>query len=611
MNERIKGNKTYSLIAVTIIFVFCHQKLHAQETDHLYISQATDSFYVANTHKTDTVAIYGNLEHNGVFGTTKGAYIFFMGGRWQNSSKALFENFILNNPAAKPSDGGVFNISNRWNALQVIEGGYQKTTQTGPVFPNIVFSNPYPVCLDASDLAVLNNIQMDTGKVYLYLNTYQSLVLGGGRLKPKILNYNRNKFFITGAKDNAFRSMICYRNISANDSIVFPYGATANSYTPAAIIHKSEVVANYHSSVFNGVYTLGGTGDLISDSSFIPKTWYVSTPDNGQASYQLNLQHSLSDEFPLFTNSRTNSFISTYYAGNGWDSLVAYPSFVNTGLHPSDQQDSDSAFYHWRILSRIIEADKGNYYTKRVLEKYNNAGIRLYKYAVGQPEAVSDGSYNLVYKIILYNADLRAFKNLEIYDNLAAAFPLVSGYKVTALYAVNGLVTVNLHYDGLQDTLLATAPQISTMLSDTLYLLLNIQAQNSSKMSYDNTAFASYQGSNGSTYSVASNTASVALKPVKIRIPEGFSPDGDGINDNYVIEHGPDLLVSLVVYNRWGNLVYQNNQYQNDWDGKGSHNYQGRDLEDGTYYLLITVKDIHDQTEQKLVKFITLKRNKP
>lgn len=183
--------------------------------------------------------------------------------------------------------------------------------------------------------------------------------------------------------------------------------------------------------------------------------------------------------------------------------------------------------------------------------------------------------------------------------------------KIYAPFAVNGLLEVNQHFDGIQDTLMATLSRVSTMLSDTLYVLLNIQPAGNSKKNYDNTALAVYQGDNGSSFSVLSNTASVELKPLQIKIPEGFSPDGDGINDNFVIEHEPDQLVALVVYNRWGNIVYQNNQYQNDWNGKGTHHYQGRDLEEGTYYLLITVKDIHDQTEQKLVKFITLKRNIP
>ncbi|MES2850228.1 MAG: gliding motility-associated C-terminal domain-containing protein, partial [Bacteroidota bacterium] len=39
------------------------------------------------------------------------------------------------------------------------------------------------------------------------------------------------------------------------------------------------------------------------------------------------------------------------------------------------------------------------------------------------------------------------------------------------------------------------------------------------------------------------------------------------------------------VYNRWGGLVYSNNQYSNQWDGT----YKGKTLPDGTYYYVIHV----------------------
>ena len=46
-----------------------------------------------------------------------------------------------------------------------------------------------------------------------------------------------------------------------------------------------------------------------------------------------------------------------------------------------------------------------------------------------------------------------------------------------------------------------------------------------------------------------------------------FSPNGDGVNDFFVIE-GVELFENdLKVYNRYGNLVFKANNYQNDWDG--------------------------------------------
>ena len=36
----------------------------------------------------------------------------------------------------------------------------------------------------------------------------------------------------------------------------------------------------------------------------------------------------------------------------------------------------------------------------------------------------------------------------------------------------------------------------------------------------------------------------------------------------------------LFVYNRWGNLVFKTENYQNDWQGT----WKGTDLADGTYF---------------------------
>lgn len=66
----------------------------------------------------------------------------------------------------------------------------------------------------------------------------------------------------------------------------------------------------------------------------------------------------------------------------------------------------------------------------------------------------------------------------------------------------------------------------------------------------------------------------------QIIIPNIFTPNGDGSNDFLVFEnldYYPDN--KLVVYNRWGKVVYEKNGYQNDWDGD---NYS-----DGTYFFLL------------------------
>lgn len=67
---------------------------------------------------------------------------------------------------------------------------------------------------------------------------------------------------------------------------------------------------------------------------------------------------------------------------------------------------------------------------------------------------------------------------------------------------------------------------------------------------------------------------------------QGFSPDGDGLNDKLVftsIEYFAPAAIK--VYNRYGNLVYENEDYKNDWDGTNLD--KGKALPDGTYYYIL------------------------
>jgi gliding motility-associated-like protein len=62
-----------------------------------------------------------------------------------------------------------------------------------------------------------------------------------------------------------------------------------------------------------------------------------------------------------------------------------------------------------------------------------------------------------------------------------------------------------------------------------------------------------------------------------------FSPNNDGINDEFIIsclEGGLFKDNTLVVYNQWGDKVYSASPYKNDWKGT----YNGDDLPDGTYF---------------------------
>jgi len=75
-----------------------------------------------------------------------------------------------------------------------------------------------------------------------------------------------------------------------------------------------------------------------------------------------------------------------------------------------------------------------------------------------------------------------------------------------------------------------------------------------------------------------------------IFIPDGFSPNDDRVNDFFVILGAERYDVKLLIFDRWGNLLYEADHYKNDWDGKANrgiaHN-NGKGLPDGTYFYTV------------------------
>ena len=75
-------------------------------------------------------------------------------------------------------------------------------------------------------------------------------------------------------------------------------------------------------------------------------------------------------------------------------------------------------------------------------------------------------------------------------------------------------------------------------------------------------------------------------------LPEGFSPNGDGINDTFYV---PDFStyqgIQITIIDSWGSQVYQNDDYKNDWDGIANKgNNKGKLVAAGTYYYIISIK---------------------
>jgi gliding motility-associated-like protein len=84
-----------------------------------------------------------------------------------------------------------------------------------------------------------------------------------------------------------------------------------------------------------------------------------------------------------------------------------------------------------------------------------------------------------------------------------------------------------------------------------------------------------------------------SLTGTRLRIPEGISPNNDGLNDKFVIENlNPTDKVRIEIYNRWQGLVFRDPNYKNNFEGIGNQNgLISNILPDGTYYYILNFND--------------------
>jgi len=105
---------------------------------------------------------------------------------------------------------------------------------------------------------------------------------------------------------------------------------------------------------------------------------------------------------------------------------------------------------------------------------------------------------------------------------------------------------------------------------------VTVLAINSNSIAVDSVSF---------NYVVTAST-----EPCQISIYNGFTPNGDGLNDSWVIENIENFPVNSVsIFNRWGNKVWTTDNYNNTsnyWDGNNSN---GTSLTSGTYFYVIDI----------------------
>ena len=92
-------------------------------------------------------------------------------------------------------------------------------------------------------------------------------------------------------------------------------------------------------------------------------------------------------------------------------------------------------------------------------------------------------------------------------------------------------------------------------------------------------------------------TTAIVTINVPLNVPQGFSPDGDGMNDQFIIEGIEDYPNNRVqIFNRWGNRVFDVQGYDNNAKAWTSESSVGvilgaNRVPDGTYFYVIDLGD--------------------
>ena len=103
---------------------------------------------------------------------------------------------------------------------------------------------------------------------------------------------------------------------------------------------------------------------------------------------------------------------------------------------------------------------------------------------------------------------------------------------------------------------------------------------------------------------ILADTIIVEFIDCNYSIPNVFSPNGDGVNEEFYIHFPSAKFGQLTIFNRWGDLIREISAQQPMWNGKGSN---GEKVAEGTYFFVANYLDFYSQSV-KIKGHITLVR---
>lgn len=329
-------------------------------------------------------------------------------------------------------------------------------------------------------------------------------------------------------------------------------------------------------------------------------------------------------------SSDPDNIFNNVAIGNGKGSdNTTYKDISTSGDNPDKNGDKDPSNDNEATPVQLKAVNQG----------VPSIGIALAAVSDTIPLADSTCNVTLIMTVRNYaNVDL---KKIRLCNNLEKTIGTsVESWKLIGLpRVIKGRVKINPLFNGKTDSTLVKADSSFLAKADTIQIayMINIkrpisdtiytQAIAKAISSADSTKIFSDLSVNGINPDVNGNgkAEEASLTPIickgatqlsSIFIPQGFSPNGDGKNDNFVIQGVKAIeQVELIIFNRYGSVVYANQDYKNDWSGVSNQGLKvigdGQGLPDGTYFYSVTRSLRADGTKvdlKPIVKFLTIMR---
>jgi gliding motility-associated-like protein len=345
-----------------------------------------------------------------------------------------------------------------------------------------------------------------------------------------------------------------------------------------------------------------GSGLLLNKTGFdgLSQTNLLASGTNTLASGNADtIQFTLKVKTGLFFIPFRNTVLGS--ATNAGNNIMSDSS--NTGLDPDPDNDNDP--YNHNVPT-VISFSPGVFF-----------GITK----SGEIHKIDNDSYDVSYTITVYNRGNDTIRNITLHDSLFGKTiknPVTYSMRSNPVSSGNGLIA-NTSFDGntVSSLVIPSQSKMSPNTTSSIYFSINIVPGTVTAISnsaYGNALCAknatesvivsdtSNAGTNpdvngnGIANEASDNMPTILLVPIThtLFIPEGFSPNGDNINDLFVIQGLPETGENAItIFNRWGNKVYQHSNYNNSWDGTPNvSGTLGKDkLPQGTYYYVLDLKD--------------------